>query len=603
MTEQNAPRDDEINLAELATSLVANWRTIITAGLTVACLAAGGAKLFITPTYEAKSIFAIEKGGRNGGLADLGGAAAALGLTIGAEKEDKLVFDRVKGRDFVIGLAQTTGLYDDPYFNPRLNPAKPSLIGWLFGVEPKTSWSDSEVDQAIVRQFEKSVELDTTKNDSLEATVAHVNPEAAAKIANAVVKKVLNDTLDDQKSKAVREVSYLGEQLAKVQAEMDAAVMRLQEFSISRNALSVEDLVRRSSQLVKLRETRDLTKRMIEGASALIAAAANSDKQAAVLSAYPELLNFEFRLQAQMSNAETKVTDLSKGRLQQITQLLAVRLTDIDTAVVSAEANAKISADEASDLMTLQRNVKVQESTYELLVEEYKARSVASGFQAANGLILQVAIPPLDRAAPKTLLIAVAGAFVGLVIGAVVAMTRSTMSGCLHTVRAIIAAIRPKKVFLVKKSATAADVAAHTLDSSKYAVLWPVSPAAGGLSDTVSGHLVTAWSDAGLRAAVIDLPSGRMTLADQTQAAMTSDLGELASLLLKGNVLEAIEAKTAQLDRVLFKCAYDKVPSAFLSIMTALPTSMVAVARLGDARKSAAEDIREVTQPDVLLLG
>ena len=603
MTEQNAPRDDEINLAELAASLVANWRTIVTAGLTVACLAVGYAKLFITPTYEAKSVFAIEKGSRNGGLGDLGGAAAALGLSLGSEKEDKLVFDRVKGRNFVIGLAQTAGLYEDPYFNPRLSPEKPSLLDWLFGTEPKTSWSDSEVDQAIVRKFEKSVELGTTKNESLEATVSHVNPEAAAKIANAVVKKVLSDTLDEQKSKAVREVSYLGEQLAKVQAEMDAAVMRLQEFSISRNALSVEDLVRRSSQLVKLRETRDSTKRMIEGASALISAAGNAEKQAAVIASYPELLNSEFRLQAQMSNSETKVTDLPKERLQQITQLLALRLTDIDTAVVSAEANAKISADEASDLMTLQRDVKVQETTYELLVEEYKARSVVSGFQAANGLILQVAVPPLDRAAPKTLLIAVAGAFVGVVFGIVVAMSRSAMSGCLHTVRAIIAAIRPKKVYFVKKSATAADVAAHALDSSKYAVLWPVSPAAGGLSDMIAGHLVTAWSDAGLRAAVIDLPSGRMTLADQTLAATTSDLGELASLLLKGNALETIEAKTAPLDRVLFKCNYDKVPSAFLSIMTALPTSMVAVARLGDARKSAAEAIREVAPPDVLLLG
>lgn len=601
MTEQNAPRDDEINLAELAASLVANWRTIVTAGLTVACLAAGYAKLFVTPTYEAKSIFAIKKSA--GGLADMGAAAAALGLNIGVEKEDKLVFDRVKGRDFVIGLAQTAGLYDDPSFNPRLSPAEPSFIGWLFGTETKTGWSDSEVDLAIVRKFEKSVELGSTKNDSLVATVSHVNPEAAAKIANAVVKKVINDTVEEQKSKAEREVSYLGEQLEKVQADMDAAVMRLQEFSISKNPLSVEDIVRLSSQLGQLRETRASTSRMLEGVSALILATSNSEKQAAVLSTYPELLSSEFHLQAKMSDTEMKAADLPLERLQQITQGLAIRLTDLDATISAAEANAKISAAEASALITLQRDVKVQETTYERLIEQYKARSVASGFQATNGLILQVAVPPLDRAAPKTFLIAVAGAFVGVVFGIVVAMSRSAMSGCLHTVRAIIAAIRPKKVYFVKKSATAADVAAHTLDSSKYAVLWPVSPMAGSLADTVSNHLVTAWSDAGLRAAVIDLPSGRMTLTDQTLAATTSNLGELASLLLKGNALESIEAKTAPLDRVLFKCDYDKVPSAFLSIMTALPTSMIAMARLGDARKSATEAIREVAHPDVLLLG
>ena len=74
MTEQNAPPDDEINLAELAASLISNWRIILTAGLAVAVLTAGYAKVFVTPTYEAKSIFAFEKGRPNAGLGGLGGA-------------------------------------------------------------------------------------------------------------------------------------------------------------------------------------------------------------------------------------------------------------------------------------------------------------------------------------------------------------------------------------------------------------------------------------------------------------------------------------------------------------------------------------------------
>lgn len=603
MTEQNAPRDDEINLAELAASLVSNWRTIFTAGLTVACLSAGYAKLFITPTYEAKSIFAIEKGRPNAGLGGLGGAVAALGLSIGKDKEDKLVFDRVKGRDFIIELAETTGLYEDPYFNPRLAPPESSFFGAIFGVESKTSWSDSEVDRAIVRRYEKSVRLSTTKNDSLEATVLHTNPEAAAKIANAVVKKILKDTLDDQKSNSVQELSYLETQLAKAQTEMTASVMRVQDFSISNNPPSVEELARKTSEVVKLKASGTAVNRMIEGTSALIAAASDPAQKAAIVKAFPELLKEEFRQQGQLSAAETNVTDLSKDRLEQIAQLLAERAAIIAATTASAEAETKLAAKAASDLMTLQRDVQLQQATYDLLVDEYKARAVGNGFEEANGLILQVAVPPLERSAPKVTLLAGAGAAVGLLIGAIIAMTRSAMSGSLHTGRAIIAATRPKKVFSVKKTATAAEVAAHALDSSKYALLWSVSPTAGGLSDTASNHFMKAWSEAGLRAAVISLPSGRTTFADPAQAGMQADLGDLTSLLLKGNAIETIEAKTTELDRVLLKCDYDKVPSAFLSLMTALPMSLIAVARLGNARKAAAENIREVAHPDVLLLG
>ena len=603
MTEQNAPRDDEINLAELAASLVSNWRIILTAGLAVAVLTAGYAKVFVTPTYEAKSIFAIEKGRPNAGLGGLGGAVAALGLSIGKDKEDKLVFDRVKGRDFIIELAETTGLYDDPYFNPRLAPPEFSLFGAMFGVEPKTSWSDGEVDRAIVSRYEKSVRLSTTKNDSLETTVLHTNPDAAAKIANAVVKKILKDTLDDQKSNTVQELSYLEAQLAKAQTEMTASVMRVQDFSISNNPPSVEELARKTSEVVKLKASGAAVSRLIEGTTALIAAAADPEQKAVIFKAFPELLKEEFRQQGQLSADENNVADLPKERLEQIAQTLAERAAIIVATTASAEAATKLAAKAASDLMTLQRDVQLQQATYDLLVDEYKARAVGSGFEEANGLILQVAVPPLERSAPKVALLAGVGAAVGMLIGAIIAMTRSAMSGSLHTGRAIIAATRPKKVFSMKKTATAAEVAAHALDSSKYALLWSVSPTAGSLSDTASNHFMKAWSDAGLRAAMITLPSGRTTFADPAQAGTQADLGDLASLLLKGNAIETIEAKTAELDRVLLKCDYDKVPSAFLSLMTSLPMSLIAVARLGNARKAAAENIREVAHPDVLLLG
>lgn len=600
MNEHATTHDDEIDLAELFAGLASSWRVIASTALVSVALSYVYANHVARPTYEAKSVFAFEEGGGGGGLGDLSGAASLVGLDLAESKDDKLVFDRVAGRDFVIELAEEAGLYEDPYFNPRLGIDRLAQLKSYIGIAPKTDWTDAEVEQSIVDRFEKTVEIAATENSSIEATLTHPNPEAAADIANAVVKKILDDTLEDELSKSMREVDYLGEQLSEVQSEMDDALARLQEFSISRNALSLKDLVRRSAQLVKLRETRDATRRMFEGVTAMIAAPTEGSGRGDVLQSFPDLLSSEFRILAQVSGATEPLTEQPREKLEQVASSLSARLSEIEDAITASEGNAKISAEEAADLLSLQRDVKVQEATYKVLVEQYKARSVMSGFAEASGIILQFAVPPLEPSAPKSTLILALGAVFGVFAGAGIALARGVTSGRLHTVRAISEAVRAGKVFSMKRNSLPPEVVANLAGTSKYLVMWQMSPSSKKSTEAAARHIMKAWSDAGLSAGILSLPEGSLAGA---AAAPRIDLGDVMGHLLRGNLSDAIQAKTSHLDRVLVTCDFGRVPSSLLTSARTLPSTIVAVARAGDVVKSSTDDLRSAAAPDVLLLG
>ncbi len=599
MTEHAPTDDDEIDLVELFASIASGWRIIASTAFVSVVLSYVYANHVVRPTYTAKSVFAFEQSVNSVG--GLGGAAALLGISGGESGDNKLVYDRVAGRDFVIELADEAGLYDDPFFNPRLWIGRLAQLKSYIGIAPKTEWTDAAVEQAIVDRFQKSVDILPTKNGAIEASVTHRDPEAAAAIANAVVKKILEDTLDDEFAKSMREVDYLGEQLSKVQSEMDDAVMELQEFSISRNAKSLEDLVGRSNQLVMLRETRDATRRMFEGVAAMIAVIQAGGAKADVLQSYPELLSSEFRIQSKMLGNELRVSELTVDRLEQVSSSLSLRLNDLDAAIVSSESSAKVSAEEASELSALQRAVKVQEATYELVVKQYETSSVMSGFAEASGTILQFAVPPLQPSAPKSRLILALGAVLGVFAGGGIALAKSVTSGRLHTARAITESVMAGKVVQMTSNVVPSEVIANLAGTSKYLVLWQMSSSTKGNSEATARQLLRAWSDAGLTSGILSLwPEGS---AAEVASTSRIDLGDVLTHLLRGNLKDAIEAKTSHLDRVLIICDFGNVPTSFLTTARNLPSTIVAIAKAGDVVKSSANDLRFAAVPDVLLLG
>jgi hypothetical protein len=226
---------------------------------------------------------------------------------------------------------------------------------------------------------------------------------------------------------------------------------------------------------------------------------------------------------------------------------------------------------------------------------------VMSGFAEASGTILQFAVPPIEPSAPKSSLILALGAVLGVFAGAGIALARRVTSGRLHTARAIAEAVMAGKVFRMKRSSVPSEVVANLAGTSKYLVMWQMSSSAKKSSEAAARQILRAWSDAGLSAGTLSLPtSGSLT---PSSGASRIELSDVMGHLLRGNLRDAIEAKTSHLDRVLVICDFGTVPSSVLSTMKSLPSTIVAVAMAGDVVKSSTEELRSSAVPDVLLLG
>lgn len=594
--------DDEIDLAELGAGLLAHGRTILAVAAIGIGLSATYATVIARPSYEASAVFAFNGAGAKGALGNLGGLAALAGLPSGGGSDDKLVFDRVTSADFILGLADKAGLRSDPYFNPSLGVGRREKLLAMAGLSsgPK-SMSPTEIDAAIVGRFRKSVTLTATKNAAITAKVVHMDAERAAVIANAVVDSLLADTLDEQMDRSRSEVEYLGEQLAEVQAEMDAAVGRLQEFSISRNALSVEDLLRRSSQLVQLRETRDGVEKMRAGVVALLAANSSADELREVEAEHPVLLSTEFRLQAGLGSSQVSLDGLGQDRLGQILEAIEGNLAKLDGSIRSAEENAKLSAEEAAELLRLQREVKVQEATYEAVVEQYKSRSISGGFQDALGTMLQSAVPPIEPSAPKVSLILALGAVIGLIAGSGIAILRSLKSGVLYTRGAVLSAFGgvPSVITRVsgrKVTKDAVEVAGLLSKGGvRNTVLWQLGEGSKGAF--VAEAAAAILTEAGIRTAIVSLDP---TLRGGTKHIEVEDT---ASKALRGTLAAEIEALTAQSERVIILGGGPTSAALILPSLSSLVAPVVAYAEPKVTNRAQIAQLLGVAKPSAVIVG
>jgi len=235
------------------------------------------------------------------------------------------------------------------------------------------------------------------------------------------------------------------------------------------------------------------------------------------------------------------------------------------------------------------------------LVEQYKSKSITSGFVEASGTISQSAVPPIKPSAPKSSLILALGAILGVFAGVGIAIARGIASGRLHTARAVAEAVMAGKVFRMKRSSVPPEVVANLAGTSKYLVMWQMSSSTKKSCDAAARQLIRAWSDAGLSVGALSLPtSGSLA---SSSGASPIEISDVMGHLLRGNLRDVIEATTSHLDRVLVICDFGTVPSSVLSTMKSLPSTIVAVAKPGDVVKSSAQELRSSAVTDVLLLG
>ena len=93
--------------------------------------------------------------------------------------------------------------------------------------------------------------------------------------------------------------------------------------------------------------------------------------------------------------------------IQAVTVTLTDRIKMLDVEISNNEDSAKLYASSAEDLAKLERDAKIAEATYTVLIEQVKAQSLAAGFRSNSFKVFEYAIPPLGHPRNRNLMLVI----------------------------------------------------------------------------------------------------------------------------------------------------------------------------------------------------
>ena len=442
--DESAPYDDEIDLGELLAAIWAHKVLVFGAAGLGFVVAAFYALSVATPTYEAKSRFELNEASQES-FGDLGGLASLAGLDIdrgGASEVDKLE-DRIFSRPFLEQIAEPAALYEDPEFNGTLRP--PGLKDQVFaalGLASGEAPTQARIDAAVAGRFEDAVALTVKDNGILEVVVTHSEPDRAASIANIIVSQALQNLYEMRREQTREKLDYFAEQLFEVRSELDQSAQALKDYSLANNLRSPEELALSSAQLVSLRERRDDLRERGRALDRLADIARSesgfdADVREDFLQSYPKAASLEFRRLLGWSSAESSWTLPGSEELVALRQGLDDQVATLNRTIRALEEDAEQSAEAATELETLRREIAVNEAMYEAMLKQFEGESLTSGFAVESGQVIDRAVPPVEPSAPRTALIAALGLVLGLFLGIGLALFWAMRRGVLHTKGAV----------------------------------------------------------------------------------------------------------------------------------------------------------------------
>lgn len=455
MTSQTQPQStydgDEIDLKELFFALWAGkiWIAICTV------IFAFGAVLYalsLDPKYEAKSVFELKSSSRASGLASqFGGIAALAGISMGSSG-DGAILDRLAGRDFVVRLAGDVGLAEDPYFAPVASDGgfsvRAAIKELLMGGDEAASEQNDPIDQ-IHEAYIANVSVQSTKNGSYEVIVTHEDPDRAAVIANAIVDRLVSETSGEARAEDLAQLNYLSEQLAEAATQMEDTSQAVSEFALANSLSAPGAFAQRSEEIYQLNEQQRRSVAMISAVNAIQRVLDANPSPSfpdylALKSEHTIVDEVEFRRLLSISESLTQWVWPDPNRLTASLDVLTERVARSESRLAELNREAERYATSSEQLMILKRDAAVASATYQVLIEQVKAQSLASGFEGETVRIYQLATPPIKASAPKKTLIAALGLVLGGFFGSAIALVLAMRSGKLFTKSTISQAIDAK---------------------------------------------------------------------------------------------------------------------------------------------------------------
>ena len=448
----NSTSDYEIDLRELFITLWA-YKLFIAGTCALGIVFGGYYALNADKEFTSAAIFKLDQeksggislGGELGALASIAGFGGGLAATI-------LPTDQVTGRVFIEKLDAKLNFQADPYFNtynPSLvDPIWKSLIKSAIGWQKSSTDAQEAIWQGIVAKYSKNIMLDETQDGSVKIVVTHVNPQRAAEIANAIMDEVISNAKNKKDTEQAQQLSYLSNTLANSLSDLEVSQSNLKQFTLENGALPLESFAKGSLQLEALREQLSQTYELHEAVAALSILLRNNrtdQKNYLVLrQKFPIVDQVEFRRVLGQNEIISSWSWPNASSVNAVLSTLSERKSRLQSQINVSQIDAERSKLVLDTYAKLERNAKIAEATYAVLIEQVKAQSMVAGYRPDRTEVYEYASASINPSAPKRSLILALGAVLGLFVGAALSLAFALRRGVYYSKNSLITGVQAR---------------------------------------------------------------------------------------------------------------------------------------------------------------
>ena len=437
----NSESKDEIDLGELFITLWA-YKLLIAGTSALGIMLGNYYALNADKEFSSTAIFKLDLG--KSGNASFSGQLGALASIAGFGSNintPTLPVEQVNGRIFIQSLDAKLNFQADSYFNtynPNSVDAKwKSLIKRAIGWQKLSTNAQEAIWQGIVAKYSKNVVLDETDDGSIKIVVTHVKPERAAEIANAIMDKIISDTKNKKDRQLDQQLSYLSNTLAKALSDLEVSQSNLKEFALENSALPLESFAAESLQLDALREQFSRASELHEAVAALLLIlqdkTTDKNNYLTLRQRFPIVDQVEFRRVLGQNEIISSWSWPDFSTVSAVFDTLSERKSRLQSQINASQKNAERSGMALEAFAKLEREAKIAEASYTVLIEQVKAQSMAAGFRPDQTEVYEYASASINPSAPKLNLILALGAVLGLFMGAALSLVFALRRGVYYS--------------------------------------------------------------------------------------------------------------------------------------------------------------------------
>ena len=442
----NSNADVEIDLRELFITLWA-YKLFIAGTCALGIVFGGYHAQNADKEFTSAAIFKldqVESGGISFGR-ELGALASIAGIG-GKPSATILPTEQVNGRIFIEKLDAKLNFQADPYFNTynpnSVDPIWKSFIKRVIGWQKFSSDAQEAMWQSIVAKYSKNVVLDETLDGSVKIVVTHVNAQRAAEIANVIMDEIISSVRNKKNTEQDQQLSYLSNTLAKALSDLEVSQSSLKQFALENSALPLESFAAGSLQLDGLREQLTRTSELHEAVAALSLMLQNEttdqNNYLALRQQFPIVDQVEFRRVLGQNEIISSWSWPKASSVGAVFDTLTERKSRLQSQINASQIDAERSGLALEAHAKLEREAKISEATYTVLIEQVKAQSMIAGYRPDKTEIYEYASASINPSAPKRSQILALGAVLGLFVGAALALVLGLYRGVYYSKKSLI---------------------------------------------------------------------------------------------------------------------------------------------------------------------